>query len=69
MKSTSVHRHQLNTIKDRLASTHPDIENMLLDNYNVFSLEELPAKEFDEICQFIYDMHFKLNKSTKKNKE
>lgn len=56
--------YQLKAIKNRLGASYDEIEDMLLDKYEVSSLEELYATDYDEIMEDISEWHKEITEDT-----
>lgn len=44
----------LNTI---LSNTYFNVRQMVLDEYNVDYIYEIPDERFEDVCEYIQDMH------------
>jgi hypothetical protein len=53
MNKFKLNDFQLNCINDRLLYANKNTENYLLETYGVYSLEDLPSTEYNEIIDSI----------------
>lgn len=49
--------YQLKAIKNRLNASYDEIEELILDKYEVSCLEDLYATDYDEIMEDIHQCH------------
>lgn len=49
--------YQLKAIKNRISASYEEIEDALLEKYEVFSLEDLNATDYDKILDDISERH------------
>lgn len=57
--------YQVAAIKSAIEHSYDQIEDMLLDKYNAFMIEDLNATDFDAIMEDISDWHYELNQKAK----
>ena len=57
MNKTKLHDYQIRALKSYLAFTYDEVEDALLDKYNVSSLEDLNSSDYDAIMEDARELH------------